>query len=181
MSRKNLIIFIDSGDTLIDESSEIRDTPGGIVLHADLIPGAEELLRELGERGYTVALVADGLTESFYRSYCPRFGKMPFDAVVTSEDVGEEKPSPRMFQRAMDLLGLTNEDKDRILMVGNNIERDVTGANRFGIRSALMTWSVRYRMEPETEEEVPDYRVKDPLSVLTLAEELESELKAYMF
>ena len=174
--RKKLIIFIDSGDTLVDESSEVRETPGGIVMRANLIPGAEELLHKLRERGFTVALVADGLTESFYRSYCPYFGEMPFDAVVTSEEVGEEKPSPRMFQRAMDLLRLTDEDKNRILMAGNNLGRDICGANRFGIRSALMTWTPRYRMEPESSDEMPDYRVEEPLALLDLAEKLEMKL-----
>ncbi|ECE3082626.1 HAD family hydrolase, partial [Salmonella enterica] len=40
MDDKKLIIFFDSGDTIVDESTEIRDEEG-IVLTADLIPGAD--------------------------------------------------------------------------------------------------------------------------------------------
>ncbi|MBQ7370309.1 MAG: HAD family hydrolase, partial [Blautia sp.] len=69
MDKKRLIIFIDSGDTLVDESSEIRKVPGGVVYEASLVPGAADALRELKAQGYRIALVADGLTESFYHSY----------------------------------------------------------------------------------------------------------------
>lgn len=40
-------------------------------------------------------------------------------------------------------------------MVGNNLERDIVGANRFGITSVFIKWSPRYPMEPKNEEEVP--------------------------
>ena len=43
---KKLIIFIDSGDTLIDEATQVRDERG-IVLRADFIPGAGEMLKTL--------------------------------------------------------------------------------------------------------------------------------------
>lgn len=48
---KNLIIFTDIGDTVIDESTEIRKIPGGIVEHADCIPEARETMRALYEVG----------------------------------------------------------------------------------------------------------------------------------
>ena len=176
--RKELIIFIDSGDTLVDESTEVRDVPEGVVQSAALAPGAAETIRELKTRGYTIALVADGLTESFFHSYTPYFGEMPFDAMAISEEVGEEKPSSKMFRTAMDQLGLEDNDRSRILMVGNNLGRDILGANRFGIRSALMAWSPRYRMEPKCPEETPDYRLERVPDLLALAEKLESVLES---
>ena len=69
MEERNLIIFTDSGDTLIDEGSEVRKEEGGVVYAAEFIPGAEETLRELKARGYRMVLVADGLKESFDRIY----------------------------------------------------------------------------------------------------------------
>ena len=48
--RKNLIIFTDSGDTIIDESTQVFDERG-IVTEAAFIPGAGEVLRELKEEG----------------------------------------------------------------------------------------------------------------------------------
>ena len=54
---------MDSGDTLIDEGSEIR--VDGVVQDARPIPGALELVTALKEQGNLVALVADGSQESF--------------------------------------------------------------------------------------------------------------------
>ena len=158
-SRKT-ILFFDSGDTLIDEGSEMRMEQGGVVRTAQMIPGAKEALWELKRRGHTIALVADGLEESFLRMF-RMHGILPcFDAMSISELVGCEKPSAAMFQTAMDALGLTEADKARIVMIGNNVERDIAGANRFGIRSVLETWSPRYRMTPANAEETPTYTVR---------------------
>ena len=79
-----------------------------------------------------------------------------------------------MFETAMELMGLKEEDKKRIIMVGNNIKRDIVGANRFGIHSVLMAWSPRYCMVPETEEETPEYRIEKPVQLLELVERLEN-------
>lgn len=62
-------------------------------------------------------------------------------------------------------------------MVGNNLERDIVGANRFGITSVFIKWSPRYPMEPKNEEEVPDYIIRKPLELLDLVEKLEAELE----
>ena len=49
MEKKELIIFTDIGDTVIDEGTEIRDVPGGVVHRADCIPGAKEtMLSQIG-------------------------------------------------------------------------------------------------------------------------------------
>lgn len=176
VKEKKLVIFIDSGDTLVDESTEIRKVPDGVVYEAQFIPGAEETLLELKKRGYPLVLVADGLKESFDRIYESRFLESPFRARAISEIVGERKPSPKMFQTAMDLMKLGPEEKSRIIMVGNNLARDIAGANRFGIRSVLMAWSPRYSMTPKTEEEQPDYRIEKPEELLELAEKIEQEI-----
>lgn len=173
METKNLIIFIDSGDTLIDEGSEVRKVKGGVVYEAEFIPGAKEMVKELKARGYRLALVADGLKESFDRMYAQHQMEDIFEKRAVSEIVGEDKPSAKMFRTAMELMGLKEEDKNRIIMVGNNIKRDIVGANRFGIHSVLLTWSPRYDMTPMTEEETPEYRIEEPMRLLELVEKLE--------
>ena len=168
------IIFLDSGDTLIDESTEVRDARG-IVQTAAPVPGAPELLAGLRQAGYRVAMVADGEAESFENMYSLLKLDPYFEERVYSSDVGEEKPSPRMFQTAMDRMGLHDSDKPRILMMGNNLKRDIVGANRFGITSVLLDWSPRYPMRPESEEETPDFVVHSPGELLSLLHLLEGE------
>ena len=172
---KKLIVFIDSGDTLVNEGTEYRNEGSPIVQSCELIDGAKEMLLTLKERGYTIELVADGYTQSFDNSYGQHGLENIFDARTISEEVGEKKPSQAMFEMAMKLLHLTDEDKKRIIMVGNNLERDIVGANRFGITSVFIKWSPRYPMEPKNEEEVPDYIIHKPLELLDLVEKLVSE------
>ena len=117
---KKLIVFIDSGDTLVNEGTEYRNEGSPIVQSCELIDGAKEMLLTLKERGYTIELVADGYTQSFDNSYGQHGLKNIFDARTISEEVGEKKPSQAMFETAMKLLHLTDEDKKRIIMVGNN-------------------------------------------------------------
>ena len=50
MKNKNLIIFTDSGDTIIDEGTQVFDERG-IVITADFIPGADVVLKTLQEEG----------------------------------------------------------------------------------------------------------------------------------
>ena len=174
--KPRLIIFTDVGDTIIDEGTEVRKVPFGVVYHARCIPGARETMTELYNRGYTVAMVADGLVESFHNTMRENGLLHIFSAEAISEALSSEKPSAVMFRTAMDRLRLTEADKRRVIMVGNNIRRDVVGANRFGIRSVLLTWSPRYRYEPSCPEETPTYRIASPEELLPLAEKLNAEL-----
>ena len=171
-----LIIFTDIGDTIIDEGSELRYSPCRVVERADCSPGAKEtMLGDYGQ-GYTIAMVADGLTESFHNTMTQNGLEHIFAAKSISEENGVEKPDWVMFQKALERLGLTENDKGRIIMVGNNLKRDVLGAKRFGIRSVLLSWSPRYDMVPSCEEETPDYVISRPEELPELVNRLDALL-----
>lgn len=171
------ILFTDIGDTIIDEGTEIRDVPGGVVKRADCLPGARETMLKLYEQGYTIAMVADGLVQSFHNTMTQHGLEHIFAAKAISEAVGAEKPDARIFQSAMRQLGLTDADKPRILMIGNNLARDVAGANAFGIRSAFLAWSPRYRHEWHTPAETPNFVLSRPEELPALLERFDQELK----
>lgn len=174
---KNLIIFTDSGDTIIDESTEVYNDRG-IVTRADFIPGAGEVLKALHEEGYRMALVADGEWESFQNVYRENGLGGCFEQWIVSEMVGEQKPARSMFETAMDKMRLTEADKPRIVMVGNNLKKDVAGANRFGITSIWFDWSPRYFHNVEEPDWQPDYTVKTPGELKALIETLEKEYES---
>ena len=173
---KRLVIFTDSGDTIIDESTEVRNEQG-IVIHAEMIPGAGETLKALYDAGYRIALVADGEEQSFTNVYIENGLGYCFHTRTISEIVGIQKPSERMFQDAMEKNGLADADKGRIIMVGNNIRKDVAGANRFGIISVLLDWSKRYDLIPRCEEERADYIIHEPAELLELVGRLEEQIE----
>ena len=174
---RRVILFTDIGDTIIDEGTEVRSVPGGVVSRAECVPGARETMLALWERGYTIAMVADGLIESFHNTMAQHGLGHIFAAKAISEAVGAEKPDARMFQAAMDQLGLSAADKSRVLMLGNNLSRDIAGANAFGIKSALLRWSPRYRHQWSTDAEKPDYVLDAPAELPALLERLERALE----
>ena len=176
MANKKLIIFTDSGDTIIDEGTQVYDDRG-IVLEADFIPGAGEVLKQLHEEGFTIALVADGEWESFQNVYRENGLGYCFDAWVVSEVVGLQKPAPIMFETAYEKLGLTEADKSRIVMIGNNLKKDIAGAIRQGLISVWLDWSPRYFHTVEESDWQPDYTVKTPQELLTLLHELNAKLE----
>lgn len=52
--------------------------------------------------------------------------------LVTSEEVGAEKPSPKMFQAGLEKLGISPNEA---VMIGDDPHKDVAGAQALGIRA----------------------------------------------
>lgn len=179
MMNKRPVLFIDSGDTLIDEATQIRDEKG-IVLEAMCIPGADTVLRRLHAEGYTIALVADGEWASFQNIFQKNGLADCFDVWVVSEIVGQQKPAPLMFDTAMHALHLTQEDCTRIVMVGNNLKKDIAGANRRGLISVWLDWSPRYYHTIEEADWAPRYTIHTLDALLPLLHALEEEMNENM-
>jgi len=90
-------------------------------------------LRELRRRGLGLALVSD--TAIDLRPILARCGLLElFDAVILSVEQGAVKPDARMFQHALDALGVA---AGNALMVGDNPYNDA-GAAALGIRTLLL-------------------------------------------
>ena len=173
--RKIRAIFFDSGDTIVDEATEIKDADQ-VTQEASLIPGAAETVRALKALGYPLALVADGPLGTFTNvlGYYGLFDL--FDAYAISGQIGVEKPDARMFQWALGRLHIPPEGYGQVLMVGNNLERDIKGANLLGLVSVWLDWAPRRSKIPADESERPCYTIKNPLELLDLVASLEARL-----
>jgi len=168
-------VLLDSGDTLVDEGTEIRDADG-YVIEAALIPGALAMVEQLAAAGYRLALVADGRKRSF-DTILGRHGIKPyFEAEIVSEVLGCEKPDRRMFDAALAALGLTAGDAGQVVMVGNNLSRDINGANRAGMISIWLNWSPRREKYAQAPDEMPAYTVRSPSEVPRLLRFIEEGL-----
>ena len=113
------------------------------------LPGVCEIVPALSET-YSLGIVTNGkndiqrgkLRHLEVRSHIPH--------VVISENVGREKPDPRIFEHALDLAGVPASEA---LFVGDRIETDVAGAKAAGMRAIwLNTWAD----EPEPADTEPD-------------------------
>ncbi len=172
MANRILAVCLDFGDTLADEASEVKDDTL-TTLRAELIPGAGELLHELKRRNYKLALVADGRPGTYTNVLRQHAVHELFDVFAISEEVGVEKPDPRMFKAALDALDIESKDYDRTVMVGNRLDRDVRGANDLGMVSVRIDWSGRYIDEPADDSEIPDFTIHMPLELMDVLETLE--------
>jgi putative hydrolase of the HAD superfamily len=110
-------------------------------LWVDPVPGSREGLQGLADSGVRLGIVsnADGMMGSRLAQLelCqvgPGIG-VDIECVVDSGNVGVMKPDPRIFQAALDLLGL---ESDQVWYVGDMPAIDVVGARRAGIRPYLM-------------------------------------------
>lgn len=91
---------------------------------------ALEFLRLLKRNTKKIAIVTD-LTTKVQLEKLKRLEINSFiDVIITSEEAGAEKPSTSIFQLAADKLEIV---KDRTVMIGDNYEKDILGAQNFGI------------------------------------------------
>ncbi len=178
MNDRIAALFFDLGDTIMDEGTEEKDATG-TTLRAALIPGMADALRRFKAAGYRLALVADSRPET-PTNVLRQHGLLDlFEALAISEVIGPalgtsavEKPDPRIFRVALDALRIPERDYGRVVMVGNNLERDIVGANRLGLISVFFHWTERRRTTPLTAEETPRYTVTSAQELATLIERL---------
>lgn len=169
-------IFLDCGDTLVDEGTEIKRPGTDVVLTAELIEGATATLAALRDAGHRLILVADGPRETFSNILVQHGLWDQFDAHVISEDVGALKPSALMFDTALRQAGLTRDDARHVVMVGNNLERDIAGANGVGIGSIFFSWSDRRSRVPAAPLQRPDHVITALSQLPGLLESIELAL-----
>ncbi|WP_262315926.1 HAD family hydrolase [Lacticaseibacillus parakribbianus] len=164
------ILWLDCGDTLVDEDSQVFDDAGN-VLTATLLPDALAVLTALQAAGWRLGLVADGRVRSF-ENILASTGLAPlFETRTISEAVGQEKPAAAMFAAAQAAMHLTAGDLRRTVMVGNNLARDVQGANAFGVLSVWYDWSPRYPHAPSGD-------LQQPTATITALAQLPAALDA---
>ena len=97
--------------------------------HFSLLPGAEEIVRYLAEK-YPLTIVTNGFIEVQYEKFDKSGLKDCFSHIVLSEEVGCQKPNPRIFEEALRLNGLS---ADEVVMVGDSWYSDIQGAINAGI------------------------------------------------
>jgi FMN phosphatase YigB (HAD superfamily) len=165
-------LLFDLGDTIMLEETEIKDDEE-TTLRAELVPGMAAALRQFKGQGQRLALVADARPNTPPNVLRQHGLYDCFEAFAVSEVVGASKPDPRIFGVALEALGVTANDYGRVVMVGNNLERDIAGANRLGFISVFFHVNERRRTRPLTEAETPRYTVTGAPELVALIERLD--------
>ena len=94
-----------------------------------LMPHAKEILTYLRPK-YKMYILSNGFTELQSRKMQSAGIAHYFDGMILSEDIGVNKPNPAIFTHALQVAESTAEES---LMIGDNYEVDIEGAQRVGI------------------------------------------------
>jgi len=105
---------------------------GGQFFGRTPFPDALDTLRWLQERGFKLGAVTDrAFGGPRFMAELEEYGLGGFFGVVAiSSDVGYLKPHPKIFQHALEALGVTPEET---MMVGDSLRSDVAGAKALGM------------------------------------------------
>ena len=129
-----------------------------------LYPYVRDVLDVLRER-YPLSVVTDAQT-AYARAELHKVGLLDyFDPIVISGDHGFRKPDPRLFQLALDRMGVPAENT---LYIGNDMYRDVFGAREAGMRTVMFDSDQGMKAYQDC---VPDYTITDMRQLLDILEQ----------
>ena len=125
-----------------------------------LLEGAEELVRYLAAK-YPLTVVTNGFVEVQYEKFDKSGLRDCFAHIVLSEEVGCQKPNPRIFEEALRMNGLQAED---VVMIGDSWNSDIQGAINAGIDQI---W-IRKSKDPLPEGQYATYLVQSLSEVMEI-------------
>lgn len=122
-------------------------------LTLDAFPEVPEILERLKRKGIKTAILSNGSYNMLSAAVSnARIGQF-LDAVLSVEDVGVYKPHPKVYQLAVDRLGV---EPQGISFQSSNAW-DAWAASAFGMR---VVWCNRYGQPPERLPGRPDYEIQ---------------------
>lgn len=128
-------------------------------------PNVNKALIQLIKMGINLAVVSDAPSrEAWMRLYYLNLHHV-FDPVLTFDDTGVRKPSPKPFQMALDYLKI---DPNEAIMIGDWPERDVVGAKEIGMKTIF----ARYGDTFGTVDSGADWDVNDVYEVVNIVKGL---------
>jgi putative hydrolase of the HAD superfamily len=116
-----------------------------------MFPNTLNTLEYLESR-YQLHIITNGFEEvQQVKMECSGLNKF-FDKVITSEQAGFKKPSPEIFEYAVQQAGANKEDS---LMIGDDFAVDIVGASKYGMDQVF------FNIHEEKHELNPTHMIKD--------------------
>ena len=139
------------------DSERLSQILYGYWTHPAIFPESKDVIAKCG---VPICLVSN--IDNEYLVPALRYNGLSFDLVVTSEDCRAYKPRPELFEKALSLLGMSNEE---VLHVGDSLRSDVRGAKMQGIP---VLWINRKGRKIPLQYEQPDYISTDLTGILDI-------------
>lgn len=131
-------------------------------------PTVRPLLVKLKEKNLMLGIVSDAPRLKAWMRLTEMGLSEFFDEVITLDDSGELKPSPKPFELA--LKKFKAEPKE-IIFVGDNPERDIRGAKQAGFFTAL----AKYGQIFKSKKKEADFELKKPVELLEVIEKINEQ------
>ena len=132
-----------------------------LYLTLDPFPEAPEVLRQLKAAGIATAILSNGSPRMLSAVIANADIGPLFDAVISVEEVGVFKPHPKVYQCAVDRLGVTPA---QVAFQSSNAW-DAWAASAFGMR---VVWCNRYGQRRERLPGLPDAEIRTLAELPTL-------------
>jgi putative hydrolase of the HAD superfamily len=150
---------VDASDPIVTEATMAFATE--FMNHVRLDDDATDILQVLHQK-YKLGVVSNFAIPECGFELLDRFGLRGFfDIVVISGEVNQRKPSPKIFNRALQALGA---DASETVFVGDMLDLDVKGPKSVGMKTVL----IQRRPLKDVVNVRPDYVVKRLSELLTL-------------
>ena len=125
-------LFFDSIGVSLDPDEFGRNYLVHLSTAAFLLDGALDLLGKL-QANHQLALVTNGLKEVQRPRLEAGALRDFFDVIIVSDEIGHAKPHAPFFDYTFEQIG--RPEKERVLIVGDNINADVKGGLDYGIHA----------------------------------------------
>ena len=129
----------------------------------NLLDGAKELISDLYSAGYKLYIVTNGIAAT-QKKRLTKAGILPFfTELFVSETIGHQKPKKEYFDYV--LARIDEQDKSKVLLIGDSLTSDIKGALNAGITCAWL----RHDSTADSGELKPDYiidRISDVKNLL---------------
>ena len=135
--------------------------------HMTLYPHVRLTLTELMKMGIKMGVVSDAPRLPVWLRIVGLGLHHYFENVVTFDDTGERKPSPRPFKKIMQMMKVEPSES---IMVGDWAERDIVGAKNSGMITA---WA-KYGNQFDTKNSGADYELDDIHDIVKIIGDINS-------
>lgn len=152
--------FIEVYNFDADAQQMSKDYFGLLAAGHDVMNGAENVLRYVKEKGYTVCITTNGVSRTQYRRIDECGLKQYFDYVFVSEDASHQKPEKEYFEYVM--ANSCEKDKSKILVIGDSLSSDILGAINFGVDSCWLNPNAKLATHK------PTYEIKDIMQIIDI-------------
>jgi HAD superfamily hydrolase (TIGR01509 family) len=134
----------------------------------ELADTTHALLESLRERGLKVGLVSNAFDPPalLHRDLEQLGVAERLDVALFSSEVGRRKPDPVIFERALEVLGVS---AGSTLFVGDTLATDIAGAAALGMHTCQAVW---FRADDDPDAPEPDFQAFTQMDVLTVVRRL---------